>query len=922
VRTRPRELLQAVGLLAVLLAVFLWKPLTSGGAYAPTDLLQSSPLLRTAPEGQGYGNLVLTDPVQQMLPWFDWNRAELRSGRLPVWNPYNGNGVPHLANDQTAAVSPFGLPFLMLPLRAALVAAAALRLLAFGLFTYLYLRVIRLSHLAALVGMVAFTFGAYNLLWLQWPQPAPAVCLPAALWAAELAVRAGPDRRRAGLAAVAFGGAVAVGLLASHPETLFFSLGLVLVYVPLRLAVDRARPAAQRLRTGGLLALGGALGLGLAGVQLLPFLEYLHRSTAYAQSANRALLHYDPRFAAFHAFPNLFGNPSTAYYDSGLFKGSIRLGNLAVGANYNEAVSYYIGLGVLLLAGIGVVAELRRGRRRFPLLFLAAAAAIWLVYVNDLGGLAHLAAALPVVNLSAVNRSHPIWLFAASCLAAAGVDALASCTRRVRVASGVVAAGSGLLAVALVAAWALHRRGLGEPGSLAGTAVARQAVRHHVAFVVLTFEVVLLAGAALALWGGRRWARNAAVAALVAGVFAQSGFLLRGYNPTVDPGYLPPQSAAMAALTKEAGTEQVWLDDLLFPDVNLWYRVRVPGSYDGLGVREHDALLGALAASPASLLRATGVRYVATSRAYPMAVTTNSVRLEQPLAADRPLTARFVVPAAGLSGVRVLASGDGCRVDVELADVAADKPVAHASAPSCRQPGTALSLPVQPLSAGREYQVSLTGAGRVDSVEAFVGGAPGLEQLEGSGPVSLFRVPDSPGRYLSPAVALRAGTEAQALAAVSQAAFDAGRTVLIQGETPGPPAGGVGTVKVLEESATRIRLQVQREGPGWLVALQTWYPGWKATVDGRPVSVRRADVAFSAVPVGGGTSTVELRYQPRSVRWGLALTAASAVGLDALALWALGVGPRRRRHRRHRRGGGRRPEQLGHEVGQGVGVDG
>src|ERR687886_2616813 len=108
----PRELLQATGILLLLVAVFLWKPLTSGGAYAPTDLLQSSPLLRTAPEGQRYRNLLLTDPVQQMIPWFDWNKAEVRDGRLPTWNPYNGNGVPHLANDQTAAVSPFGLPLL------------------------------------------------------------------------------------------------------------------------------------------------------------------------------------------------------------------------------------------------------------------------------------------------------------------------------------------------------------------------------------------------------------------------------------------------------------------------------------------------------------------------------------------------------------------------------------------------------------------------------------------------------------------------------------------------------------------------------------------------------------------------------------------------------------------------------------------
>ncbi len=92
-------------------------------------------------------------------------------------------------------------------------------------------------------------------------------------------------------------------------------------------------------------------------------------------------------------------------------------------------------------------------------------------------------------------------------------------------------------------------------------------------------------------------------------------------------------------------------------------------------------------------------------------------------------------------------------------------------------------------------------------------------------------------------------------------------------------------------------------------ALQTYYPGWEATVDGRAAPLRRANVAFSAVPVPAGTSEVVLRYAPRSVRYGVAVSGVSLV--VALGLLAATLG-----------GGRHRAELLGHEPHQGVDVGG
>src|SRR4051794_14018020 len=130
-----------------LLVVFLWQPITSRGYYATTDLLQASPLLRVAPEGYKAENPLLGDPVWQMHPWLEWNRDQLRHGRLPLWNPYNGNGVPHLANNVSAVLSPFSVAFYVLSFRVALLLAAGFQVFVLGVFTYLLLRPVRGSSL-------------------------------------------------------------------------------------------------------------------------------------------------------------------------------------------------------------------------------------------------------------------------------------------------------------------------------------------------------------------------------------------------------------------------------------------------------------------------------------------------------------------------------------------------------------------------------------------------------------------------------------------------------------------------------------------------------------------------------------------------------------------------------------------------------
>jgi len=79
-------------------------------------------------------------------------------------------------------------------------------------------------------------------------------------------------------------------------------------------------------------------------------------------------------------------------------------------------------------------------------------------------------------------------------------------------------------------------------------------------------------------------------------------------------------------------------------------------------------------------------------------------------------------------------------------------------------------------------------------------------------------------------------------------------------------------------------LRVARDTPGYLVLRRTFFPGWKARVNGAPAPVFRADYAFCAVELPAGESSIELYYQPSSFRTG-AWIAALVPLLGALILW-------------------------------------
>lgn len=104
--------------------------------------------------------------------------------------------------------------------------------------------------------------------------------------------------------------------------------------------------------------------------------------------------------------------------------------------------------------------------------------------------------------------------------------------------------------------------------------------------------------------------------------------------------------------------------------------------------------------------------------------------------------------------------------------------------------------------------------------------------------------------------------------------------------TSPPQAGGIegGRASILRREPDRVIIQVAMKQAGYLVLADTYYPGWRATVDGEPAEILAANHAFRAVALGAGEHTVVCEYAPLSFRLGAWITLGAAMLLAAALL--------------------------------------
>jgi hypothetical protein len=359
-------------------------------------------------------------PQQQMIS------DALRSGELPLWNPYVLCGQPLVGNPQVWLFYPTTALLCWLPVWAYLTVNAALHLFLAALGTYLYLRRTTGDHIAALFGATAFAGSGVLVARLQFPSMVQAAAyLPWMLLLVDRMV----DRQRFWYVGL-FAAVTALGVLAAHTQVTYLALMCTGAYGLARLIQIHAT-GGQALRVLGGMVAGVGVGVVAASVQWLPAVELLRHSTRQALTlaqSNRFVL--GPESLIGFILPNFHGNPSDgSYWGRGNF--------------WEPCV--YMGLPALLLAGYGAY----RGKSRPLVRFWGVeVVASTLLAMGTVGGLYVIAYYL----LPGMKSFHDPARF--MLLAVFGLACLASIGMRLLRDSGIGTGGRlSLLALSLANLW-------------------------------------------------------------------------------------------------------------------------------------------------------------------------------------------------------------------------------------------------------------------------------------------------------------------------------------------------------------------------------------------------------------------------------------------------------------------------------------
>jgi len=129
--------------------------------------------------------------------------------------------------------------------------------------------------------------------------------------------------------------------------------------------------------------------------------------------------------------------------------------------------------------------------------------------------------------------------------------------------------------------------------------------------------------------------------------------------------------------------------------------------------------------------------------------------------------------------------------------------------------------------------------------------------------------------------------------------LDLGRTVALSEEVEyqAPAEPGRDAVVLARDSPNEVVVEVSAEQPGFLVLSDSYYPGWKAYLDGQEVPLLRADYAVRAVQLAAGSHEVRFVFDPLSIKLGLAASVLGLLVVGLLLVRRRGVKPRERGER-------------------------
>lgn len=781
-----------------IVSVFFY-PIFKGNMPFPGDLLAGS----TNP----YNSLILSgyapggvpnkaqgvDVIRELYPWKHFVIEMFQKGQIAFWNPYDFSGNPLMANFQSGVFYPLNLVFFALPFNSGWTIFIFMAPLLSALFTYFYLREIKIGKFPSIFSGIVFAFSSYMVVWMEYGNIGHTfLWLPFGLFLTEKLIHNFNRKYLFFLTATLF-----TAFLAGYIQGYFYII-ITLAYYFLAKSFYNKQILTRKTVFFFLAIFFPVL---LSSFQLLPTLELFRNSSRGNYSLDALTKLLNPWWYVITVIvPDFFGNPASRNH---FFYGT-----------YIERVSYF-GVIPFILA----LAALFQFKKRKEITIFGVIFIVSLLLAYDILFTKFLyLIPIPVISTTVPTRVLSIFVFSGSILSAIGLDALLKDYKKkfVYLASGIVILLLGIgWIVAVPNKLTISQRNLIQPSLIALLFL----ILCWFYFTKVTFKNLNT----LSLRGGRL-SLPTKQSLLIIAIFTITLFDLFRFFHKITPfspkEYVYPPTPVISYIQKNAGFNRYWGygSGHIETNMQLIDHTFLP---DG-----HDALHNKLYAE-----------FVATSKdgKLPSEISRSDSEIAPGYGEEDLRNNFYRQKMLNLLAVKFI-----LKKDEEVSDDATYK----------------LAWKDENW---RVYE-NLKAAPR-----AF---------LTGDYKVITNKKDIIPAFY--------------------NKNFDEKKTVILE-EDLGllTPILKIKKVKLLTYEPNKISFTTSSDGTALLFLSDTYYPGWKATIDGKETKIYVADYAFRAVKVPKGEHKVEFYYSPESFKNGLIL---SAVALICLVGFYFRFYPAKRSH--------------------------
>jgi uncharacterized membrane protein YfhO len=328
------------------------------------------------------------DEVREFYPLLDFTFDSMRSGIIPLWNPYNFSGYSHIGNWASAVFYPLHAFIFVLSKPYVFILLKLSAIVFSGLFTYFYLRTLNLSRASSYFGAIAFSGSATMQIWNSeiWQSTHAFLWLPLVLFSIEKFIRTNKIQF---VLVLAF--SIAMSIMAGYIQPTIYLLIVSSVYALFRVFIEKKEKLKRLLK----IISGIILGFGMASVQLFPAIEaYLlsPRSQIQLHDLNISFLLPLSHIVTFFV-PDFFGNIVTQnwllqrpgqYYENMIYIGVVPLVFLIFSFYLKKYFNYFVFFAIAALISLSLTFDFPTSRLIYDLKipFLSSAIPIRVIFIT------------------------------------------------------------------------------------------------------------------------------------------------------------------------------------------------------------------------------------------------------------------------------------------------------------------------------------------------------------------------------------------------------------------------------------------------------------------------------------------------------------------------------------------------------------